>query len=171
MDIMSIIDNLEDIIDKGFGVPFIGKCLLDKQELLDIMADLRLHLPDDLKQAKWVAGERQRIIFEAEKEADNIIKNAENHNISLINDHEITRKAQAKANEIISRAQKRAREINAGAMLHADELLADAEKVLENTLATLREDRNSMRVKDRKEVKEVKKEKPQQEENPGEPKK
>ncbi len=147
MEIMELIDSLEDAIDKGGKLPFAGKCLLDKEELLEIIAEIRLKLPDDLKQAKWVKEERQRIIVEAQKEANQIIKGAEDKIVSLINEHEITKKAQDKATEIMTHAQKRSREIRDGTRAYADEVLGDVEKAIEGTLKTLRENRNTLHAK------------------------
>ena len=65
MDALELLDELEDIIDKGASVPFSGRCILDKDELLDVLQEIKLKLPDDLKQAKWIKEERQRILQEA----------------------------------------------------------------------------------------------------------
>ena len=77
MDGLELLDELEDIIDKGASVPFSGRCILERDELMDILQELKLKLPDDLKQAKWIKEERQRILHEAQIEADEIIKAAE----------------------------------------------------------------------------------------------
>ena len=58
MDALELIDELEDIIDKGVSVPFTGRCLLDKEELMDLIQEIKLKLPDDLNQAKWIKNER-----------------------------------------------------------------------------------------------------------------
>ena len=52
--------------------------IIDKEELLDLIKEIRLKLPDELKQAKWVKEERQKILVDAQKEASQIIKEAEN---------------------------------------------------------------------------------------------
>ena len=153
METLELIDNLEDIIDRGVGIPLAGKCLLDKDELLDIIQEIRLKMPDDLKQAKWIKEERQRILLEAQKEANNIIKNAEDKIISMINENEITKKAVEQATEIVENANKRSREIKLGTRQYADDVLADMEKIMEKTLSTLRENRISMQQKEsRKQV-------------------
>ena len=57
LDTLGLINELEDIIDKGVAVPFTGRCLLDKEELLEILQEIRLKLPTDLEQAKWIKAE------------------------------------------------------------------------------------------------------------------
>lgn len=144
MEGMEMLDQLEDIIESSKTVPLIGKAMIDKDEVLDIIQELRLKMPDDLKQAKWIKGERQRILLEAQKEATSIIKSAEDKIISMINENEITKKANEAAEEIIKNANTRAREIRNATKQYIDDALADSEMVLERTLSTLRDNRLAM---------------------------
>lgn len=144
MEGMEMLDQLEDIIENSHNMPIVGKALVDKDELLDLIQELRLKIPDDLKQAKWIKGERQRILLEAQKEATAIIKSAEDKIISMINENEITKKANEAAEEIVKNANNRAREIRNATKQYLDDALADSEMVLERTLATLRDNRLAM---------------------------
>ena len=67
MEIFTLLENIEDILEKSKGVPFSNKVLVDKEEILEIISELRLKLPEELKQAKWIKEERQRILVEAQK--------------------------------------------------------------------------------------------------------
>jgi len=93
MEIFTFLETLEDMLEKSKTVPFTNKSIVDKDEMIEIIQEIRIKLPDELKQAKWVKEERQRILLEAEKEADTVVKEAENRIISMIDEHEITRKA------------------------------------------------------------------------------
>ncbi len=137
MEIFELLESLEDIIEKGKNVPFTNKGVIDKDDILDLIKEIRLKLPDELKQAKWVKEERQRILVEAQKEADGIVKEAENRIISMIDEHEITRKAYEQKKEIIESANERSREISNGTKEYADELLLQTEDVLTKTLENL----------------------------------
>ena len=77
MEIFTLLETMEDIIEKSKSVPFTDKGVVDKEELLELIREIRLKLPEDLKQAKWVKEERARIMQEAQKEADEIVKEAE----------------------------------------------------------------------------------------------
>ena len=105
MEIFTLLENLEDILEKGKSVPFTNKTIVEKEELLDIIKEIRLKLPDELKQAKWIKEERARILQEAQKEADGIVKETESRIISMIDEHEITRKAYDQKNEIIEKVK------------------------------------------------------------------
>ena len=137
MDALELLDELEDIIDKGAAVPFSGRCLLEKDELLDVLQEIKLKLPDDLKQAKWIKEERQRILQEAQSEADGIIKTAEEKIISMVNENEI------------------AKAVEDSAYAYADNLLETVEKVvvssmkdMEQCVAIVRNNRSELKNTD-----------------------
>ena len=141
MDIMEIIDMLEETIEKASAVPLTGKVMIDKDELLDYIQEIRLVYPDEMKEAKWVKEERQRILSEAENRAETIQKNAEETQMQLIDEHEITKCAYEQANELVNEAQKRAMEIKADTDQYVDDILNDAEHRLDLLLRKIREDR------------------------------
>ena len=152
MDGLELLDELEDIIDKGASVPFSGRCILERDELMDIVQELKLKLPDDLKQAKWIKEERQRILHEAQVEADDIIKAANEKGISMINEHEITQQAMEQARQIIDKSNEEARAIVDSAYNYADSLLETVEKVsvssmkeLEQCISIVRSNRSELR--------------------------
>lgn len=128
MEIFAFLEALEDILEKGKVVPFTEKCIVEKNELLDIIKEIRLNLPDELKQAKWIREERERIIAEAQKDAEDIVKEAENRIISMIDEHEITKKAYDKKNEIIAEANEMYREYSKDAIHYADGILSNIEQ-------------------------------------------
>lgn len=145
MEILSVLETLEDLVEKSIAVPFSGRCLVDREEILEIIKEVRLKLPDDIKQAKWVKEERQRILLEAQKEADAILKEAENKLASMIDEHEITKKAYEQANEIMANAQKNAREIRLGTKDYADSVLNKVEEILRDTLEVIKMDREELK--------------------------
>lgn len=130
MEIFALLETLEDILEKSKTVPFTSKSIVDKNELLDIIKEVRLKLPDELKQAKWIKEERERIIAEAQKDADDIVKEAENRIISMIDEHEITKKAYEKKTEIIATANDIYREFSNNASNYADGVLKDVEDTM-----------------------------------------
>ena len=127
MEIFTLLETLEDILEKSRTIPFTEKCIVDKNEILDIIKEIRLKLPDELKQAKWIKEERERIIAEAQKDADDIIKEAENRIISMIDEHEITKKAYDKKTEIIADANEMYREMTQRTNTYVDGILANIE--------------------------------------------
>lgn len=136
-DTLELITELEDIIDKGVAVPFSGRCLLDKEELLEIIQEIRLKLPTDLEQAKWIKAERINIINDARKEAEEIIKAANDQLVAMVDDSEITKKATQAAAEIMESANAEANAAKESSYQYADYLLENVENVVVKTIRDL----------------------------------
>ena len=145
MEIFTLLETLEDLLENSRSLPFSSKGLVDKEEMLDLIKEIRIKLPDELKQAKWVKEERQRILVEAQKEADGIVKEAENRIIAMIDEHEITRKAYDQKTEIIETANEMSREISKGTKDYADNLLNGIEVSLQEALKIIQNNRNELK--------------------------
>lgn len=139
MDVLELIDQLEDLIEGSATFPMTGKAMLNKADLLDMLKEIRIKLPDDLKQAQWITQEKQRVIIEAQKQAEAIIKETDVRLKREIEHHDITVEANRRAAEIISNAQKNAKDIRLGAKEYADQLLSNLEKSLDNNGRSLSE--------------------------------
>ena len=141
MEILEIIDLIEETIDKSPVVPLSGKILVDKEDLLDYVQEMRLVFPEELKEAKWVKEERQRILSEAETRAQTMVKNAEDKVRQMIDENEVARQAVEQANQIVNDAQTKSMEIKIDCDQYADDVLGDVEKRLEMLLKKDHEDR------------------------------
>lgn len=147
VDIIEIIDMLEETVEKASSVPLTRKVMVDKDEILDYLQEMRLIYPDEMKEAKWVKSQRDKILSEAETRAANIQKNAEETQMQLIDEHEITRCAYEQANELVRNASEQAMEIKADCDQYVEDILNDAEARLEMLLRKIREDRSDIDVK------------------------
>lgn len=145
MNVLKLIDELEDIIDNSSSIPFAGKVFIDKGEILDIIKEIRIQLPDEIKQAQWIKEERQRILIEAQQEADSILQDAKRHIEEMVERDEITKLAQKRGEEIISQAQVNAKEIRIGARQYADELLGGLEQNLMDMIDTIKQNRKELK--------------------------
>lgn len=128
MDVLELIDQLEDMIEGAAAIPIMGKIMVNKVDMLDMLKEIRIKLPDDLKQAQWITHEKQRIISEAQKQADAMIKETDIRLKREIEHHNITNEANKRATDIVNNAQKNAKDIRIGARDYADQLLCDLEK-------------------------------------------
>ena len=126
-DVMELLSELEDIIDKSFEIPLVKKTLVNKEQILALVNDISIQLPDELRVAKSIAEDSKRIISDAQKQADAKVKEVEHRILGLIDEHEITKKAVANANEIIAKAQKDGREIRLASLKFADDILEKVE--------------------------------------------
>jgi len=122
--VLQLLDELEDVMDSSKAVPFSSKVTVNKEEIYDIISEIRMKLPNELKQSKWVIEERNKILIDAQREADEIVKNAEDRMVRLVDENEVTKKAYEQAAAIIDSAKK---DMRLGAMEYAESVLADAE--------------------------------------------
>lgn len=145
MDIEQIMNLIEEKIDSCRTIPFWGRGIIDKEEILDLIQEMKNKFPEEMKQAKWVKEERQRIISDAQKEASAMIKATEEKIAAMVNEHDITQQAYSKANQIIDSAQQNSREIRLGANQYADDVLRALEEELVKTADAIRANRNNNR--------------------------
>jgi len=145
MDFEQLIDALEEKIEGCTTIPVWGRGIIDKDELLEMIVDIRTKYPEEMKQARWVKDERSRIINDARKEAESMIKAAEEKIAAMVNDHDITQLAYEKANQIVDSAQNNAHEIRMGANQYADDLLRALEDELIKTAEHIRANRTGSR--------------------------
>ena len=137
MEIFTLMETLEDILERSKNLPFSDKVLVDRNEMLDLIKEIRLKLPDELKQAKWIKEERERIMSEAHKDADDIVKEAEKRIISMIDEHEITKKAYEKKDEIVAEANEKYRIMDRETKAYADGILQNVQESVKSLQETL----------------------------------
>lgn len=130
MDVLDLLDKLEDMIENSTSIPITGKIVANKGDLLDMLKEIRLKLPDDLKQAKWITDQKQKILIDAQRQAEALVKETDTRLKREIEHHDITVEANRRSGEIIANAQKNAKEIRLGAKEYADQLLCDLENGL-----------------------------------------
>ncbi len=144
MDIMSLVDVLEEAIESAWSLPFTSKAFVDKEELLESIQDIRLKFPEELKQAKYITEERQRILIDAQKEADSILKSAADKVNVMVNEHEITRLANDEAMKIMESAQNEARNMRMATKEYVSKTLNDLEVTLNEVMKRVKEDKRSL---------------------------
>ena len=145
MEVLSLLEAMEEMLENSSPVPFSKKVMIEKEQLIDVINEIRQKLPDELKQAKWIKEERQRILLDAQKEANDIIKEAENKIISMIDEHEITKKAYEQKAEIIDAAESYSKELVSATRDHVDNILADLESTLKEKLEMVKSNRKELK--------------------------
>lgn len=145
MNVDELLDCIDDMLDKAWGLPLSGgKCFVDAEKVREIIDDIRLNLPQEIKQAKNIVSDRTDIINSARREAEAIIRTAEERARQMVSQEEIVKQAQAKANEILSSAQIKAREMRRAANDFVEDLMRRTDDMLSNNLAELRKARKTL---------------------------
>ena len=100
MKVLELLEELEDIVDAATKVPMMSKVMVEAEDVFSIIREIRLALPDDVQQAKWIRDERDRILADAKTEYERIIREAKKQADYLVETNEITARATKLAQEI-----------------------------------------------------------------------
>lgn len=146
MTIETILDTIDEMLEKSWGVPLSGgKCVVDAEKIRDLIDEIRINLPSDLKQAKAVVADRNNILLAARNEAEGIIKRAEERAKVLVSEEEIVRVANEKATETLNLAQAKSKEMRQAAFDFSEDMLQKIEKAATECLGSIKETRQALK--------------------------
>jgi len=148
MDVLVLIDKLDDLVHNAKPMPLTDQVRVDKEEIYDILDQMRATIPEEIKQARWIVKERQEMLAEAKREAERIVKEARDRQERLVSEEEVTKQAERAAEDIIEDARAREREIRLGAEDYADDVLNMLETNLSRMLAAIQRGRERLAGKD-----------------------
>lgn len=145
-NIDDILEQLDDMLDAAWAMPLSGgKVVVDGDKVRDLLDSVRANLPSEIRQARAIVNDRTEIVNTAKKEAEAIIRNAEERRNQILSHEEIVVQAQERANEIHAQTQKRARDMRRTAQEYAEEVLRRTEETLTQQVAQVRQARVSLR--------------------------
>ena len=144
MTLDELLEQFDAVLDSGVKIPG-KKTIVDIEKLRAVVDDIRLNIPSEIKQARGIVADRADIITTAKREADGIIKNAEDRAKAMVAQEEIVKKAQEKATEIISNAQGKSREMRKAAQDFVDDIMRRADEGLTSNLAEIRKTRAALK--------------------------
>ena len=146
MNIEEILDVLDELLDKAWSLPLTGgRCVVDAERVRELIDDIRLNMPTEIKQAKAIVADRSDIILTAKKEADALIKKAEDRARVLVGEEQIVRAAQQRAAEILSSAQSQSREMRTTVTDYCENMLRITEEQLARNAAEVKTVRANLR--------------------------
>lgn len=150
MRVEDLINELEDMMDAAKVLPLTGgKAVLDIETALDILDEIQDSLPSEVSQAKGIVADRNQIIAEAKKEAEEIVRAGEEKKKRLVDQSEIVKQAEAQAADIISDAKKKASEMKAAANDYVTDLMKRADDTLTELTGEIRKTRQDIKASKR----------------------
>jgi cell division septum initiation protein DivIVA len=138
MDILHLIDRLETLVTESFHLPFTSNVIIQEDSFLDIIDQMRVSIPEEVKLAKRTEAERERLLLQAEEEANRVVDLARDRAGSLTDEHELVLFARERAQEIEIDAHRQAEEILAETDEYIIDQLSELEEQLMKTLTTVR---------------------------------
>jgi cell division septum initiation protein DivIVA len=145
MDLIERIDELQVLIEEAKSVPLSSSAVINRDEFLELLAQLKQEVPDEIRQARWMARDRDELLARARKEAERIIAEAREQRDRLLSRTEIVHAAKREAEGITDAAKERASHMRLEAEDYIDQKLAAFEILLNKTLATVDRGRAQLR--------------------------
>lgn len=144
MNIEELLEQFDEVLDGGIKFPG-KKTLVDVEKLHAVVDDIRLNIPNEIKQARGIVADRTDIITTAKREADGIIRNAEDRAKAIVAQEEIVKMSQEKATEIIANAQAKSKEMRRAAQDFVDDIMRRADEGLTANLGEIRKTRAALK--------------------------
>jgi len=127
MDLAARIQQLEDMVREAKSMPLSSSALLNREELLELVASMREQLPEEIKQARWVVRDREELLAKARREAESLVERARAEQMRLVGQEAVVQEAQEEAERIVSDAQDRAHNVRMEAEDYVDGKLGQFE--------------------------------------------
>ena len=127
MDVLVLIDKLDDLVHNAKAVPLTDQVRIDREEIYDILDQMRATIPEEIKQARWIVKERQEMLAEAKRECDRLIGEAREQAVREASQTEIVKLAERQAQDIVDDARRQARETRLEMEDWADGILSTLE--------------------------------------------
>ena len=141
-----LVNNLYEMVQDAGAVPFTDKCMLERDRVLDMLDELRVSLPSDIKMAQDIVERRNELIAAGKREADVLKKQAEEAARVMVNEAEVVRASRAKAKEILGGAEIQARELQKAASEYCEDTLKRTEESVALGLEEVRKARERFRA-------------------------
>ncbi|MCR5278287.1 MAG: vacuolar family H+-ATPase subunit H [Lachnospiraceae bacterium] len=138
--IEALIDEIEEYISNCKYMTLSNtKIIVNKDEIDELLRELRMKTPEEIQRYQKLISQRETILADAKKKADDLINKATIQTNQLVNEHEIMQQAYAKANEVVTMATKQAQEVLDRATIEANQVRASAMQYTDDLLANLEE--------------------------------
>ena len=128
MDILQLIDRLEDLFNDAKALPFTHNVVVDEDKMLELIDQMRIAIPEEVKKAQQVMAQRDRVMAQAQEEANRTLQIAREKADQMLQKDMIMQEAQRRADQIISQGRA-----------EADSTRADADNYVVDTLMQLQE--------------------------------
>ena len=138
LDIQFLVERLEALAVNARKVPMTSQIILEQATILDLIDQLRVAIPEEVRQARRINQESDRVLARARDEAEQIIGAAQEQAALLLQDQSILREAETKAQDILDRATNKSDETMRGADEYAADVLVRLESDLVKTLSIIK---------------------------------
>ena len=141
------ITTLYEMVQDAWSLPLgAEKCVVERDKVLDLLDEISNQLPGELKQAKTIVESRNEVITNAKREAENILKQAEQRAKQMISREEVVKQAEQQAAEMMKAAQQKIKELRQVTNDYVDDAMKRTEDAISQSLSEIRESRSKFRT-------------------------
>ena len=138
MDILHLVDRLEQILTDSRRIPFSANLIVDEDRIFNIIDQMRVSIPEEVKRANRIDAEKERILAQAQEEADRIRELAKQEATELVRRDPILVSAQQRSDTILERARRDAEMMRQDSDTYAVDVLVNLEEELLRSLSIVR---------------------------------
>ena len=138
MDILHLVDRLEELFNNSRAIPLTHSVIVDEDKFLDIIDQMRISIPEEVKKAQEVFTKKDRFMAQAQEEANRTLQLARDKANDLVDKEVLVSDARRRADQIIDQARAEAEDVKAGADQYAQESLLNLEHAMQQLLTQVR---------------------------------
>ena len=138
MDILHLIDRLEELFNESRPIPFTHNVIVDEDRMLDLIDQMRVAIPEEVKKAQQIQTQRDRILAQAQEEANRTLSLAREKSENLVERDSIVQSSQARAEQIVAQIEMDAEMTRREADQYVVDTLRTLEMELERYLTQVR---------------------------------
>ncbi len=138
MDILHLIDRLEELFNESRAIPFTHNVIVDEDRMLDLIDQMRVAIPDEVKKAQQVTSQRDRILAQAQEEANRTLALAREKSDQMVERDAIVQSAQARAEQSVAQIRSEAEQSRRDADQYVVDTLTGLELELERIINQVR---------------------------------
>jgi hypothetical protein len=140
MDLSARLEQLEELVREAKSMPLSSSVLINREEVLELITEMKEALPEEIKRARWIVRDREELLAKARDEGERTVQHAHEEQLRMARKEEIVARATTEADRVVSEAEERAREMRSEAEDYVDAKLAQFEisirKILEASQAS-----------------------------------
>jgi len=129
MDILQLIDRLEELFNESKNIPLTRNVMVDEDRMLDIIDQMRIAIPEEVKKAQQLLGQRDRVLAQAQEEANRTLELSRQKADQMVTKDMVAQEASRRAEQIVAQAR-----------IEAENIRADADDYAVDSLEQLRDE-------------------------------
>ena len=151
IDVLELIDRLDGLLSEARAVPFTDQVRVGREAVFELLDEIRATVPEEVRQARWIAKERQDMLAEAQRECERLLDEAREQAAGECSEQRVTLLAERQAQELLQQARREAHELHADVDEWADAILSTLELNLERFSGAVRRGRERLLERSSKE--------------------